>query len=66
MHSTKLSEFLTVKYEFVLLGTDIVGRVDMKRICGITAVEERVRPGRDVKVLSQICINHLFIHRINY
>ena len=31
-------------------GTD--GRVDTKRIYGITAVEERVRLGKDVKVNS--------------
>lgn len=39
-HVSKI--FLTV--------ADTGGRVDMKRIYGITAVEERVRPGKVVKV----------------
>lgn len=30
--------------------TDTDGREDMKRIFGITAVEERVKPGKAVKV----------------
>jgi len=37
-----------------LFTADTDGRVDMKRIFGITAVDERVRPGRGVKVLLSL------------
>ena len=46
----------------LLYGSDIDGLVDMKLICGITVAEERVRVGKEDKVISFFFFFFFFLY----